>query len=149
MRNRLEAYKPAAAARTHLLLAAAMWSVVGTLLLLFGVRWTLAGQIPLAWLLLASAVAAGLLKARFVLRRTAVRMIERIRTRGDGRCLGGFLSIRSWAFVALMAGTGRLLRGELLPRAIVGLVYVAVGSALIFASCGLWRAWYRHNRAGD
>ena len=143
----MEAYKPAASARTHLLLAAAMWTVVGTLLLSFGVRWTLAGQIPLDWLLLATTVAAGWLKARFVLRRPARRMIERIRTRGDGRCVGGFLSIRSWAFVALMAGAGRLLRGELLPRTIVGLVYVAVGTALLLASHELWRAWYRHDRA--
>jgi uncharacterized membrane protein len=142
--NRLEAYKPAASARTHLLLAAAMWTVVGALLLLFGVKWTLRGQIALAWLLLAVAVAAGALKARFLLRRAAGRTIERIRTRGDGRCVGGFLSIRSWAFVALMAGAGRLLRGALLPRAVVGLIYVAVGTALLLASRRLWQAWYHH-----
>ena len=145
MRDRLEAYKPAASARTHLLLAAAMWTAVGAVLVLFGVRWALNGQIPLPWLLLAVAVVAGGLKARFVLRHAAERMIERIRTRGDGRCLGGFLSIRSWAFVALMAGAGRLLRGELLPRAVVGLIYVAVGTGLVLAGHRLWSAWYQHS----
>jgi hypothetical protein len=147
VRDRLEAYKPAASARTHLLLAAAMWTVVGAVLVLLGVKWTLNGKMPLRWLLLAAAVVAGGLKARFVLRRAADRMIERIETRGDGRCIGGFLSIRSWAFVALMAGAGRLLRGELLPRAVVGLIYVAVGTALLLAGRRLWHAWHHHHQA--
>lgn len=144
----LTTYKPAASARMHLLLAAMMWTVVGAALLCFGVRWTLAGQIPYVWLFLAAAVMAGLLKSRFVLERTASRMIERIRTRGDGRCLGGFLSLRSWGFVALMIGAGCLLRTWMLPRTIVGLIYAAVGTALLLAARRLWQAWYRHNAEG-
>ena len=110
MLKRLVTYKPAASAQLHLLLAALMWTVVGALLLLFGLRWTWAGHSWYTSLLLALAIVAGLLKARFVLRRTAGRAIERIRTRGDGRCLGGFLSWQSWLFVLLMMGAGRLLR---------------------------------------
>ena len=34
-------------------------------------------------------------------------MIERIRSRGNDRCLGGFLSLRSWGFVILMIAAGR------------------------------------------
>ena len=143
MRHRLEAYKPAASARAHLLAAAAMWAVVGGLLLLFGVRWGLSVDIPCGALWLAGAVVAGLLKARFVLQRTARRLIERIRTRGDGRCIGGFLSLRSWAFVLLMIVLGRFLRSGLVPRTIVGLVYTGVGTALLVASRQLWYAWYR------
>lgn len=144
MLKRLEAYKPAASARMHLWLAALMWTAVGTLLTLVGVRWVLAGEVPHVWWLLAVAVAAGLVKARFVLARTAARMVARIRRRGDGRCIGGFLSVRSWAFVALMITAGRLLRGGLLPRTIVGFVYVAVGTALLVAGSRIWRAWYAH-----
>lgn len=144
MRNRLDSFKPAAPARLHLLLAAMMWTGVGGLLAFFGIRWLLAGQLPYSPLLLALAVASGVLKARFVLSRTARRVIERIRTRGDGRCIGGFLSIRSWAFVALMAIGGRLLRGSPMPRLGVGFVYAAVGLALLLASRRLWHAWYHH-----
>ncbi|MGB2986178.1 MAG: hypothetical protein WBE26_09875 [Phycisphaerae bacterium] len=140
----LNAHKPATSARLHLLLAATMWTVVGIVLLFFGCRWVLARQTHYALLLLAAAVVAGLLKARFVLERTAGHMVERIRTRGDGRCLGGFLSVRSWAFVALMVTAGHLLRGGLLPRTAIGLIYVTVGTALLLGARRLWSAWYNH-----
>ncbi len=145
MRNLLRAYKPAAPARLHLLLAAGMWTAVATLLLLFGIRWTWMAHTPYFWPLVAAAVALGLVKARFVLDRTTVRMIERIRTRGDGRCIGGFQSLRSWAFVLLMMAAGRLLRGSPLPRIIVALLYLTVGTALLLATRRLWHAWRTHD----
>ena len=72
-------------------------------------------------------------------------MIERIRIRGDGRCLGGFLSLRTWGFVALMMVVGRVLRGTL-AHEIVGPLYIAVGSALIISSRLTWRAWRETRR---
>lgn len=144
MGERLDCYKPAASARSHLLLAAMMWTVVGMMLLFFGVRWLLAGRIPHVSLLLLAAVAAGILKGRFVLKRAGERLIERIERRGDGRCIGGFLSLQSWAFVVVMVGAGRLMRGGVLPRPAVGFVYAAVGTALLMAVRTLWCAWYRH-----
>jgi hypothetical protein len=100
---------------------------------------------PYFWLLVAAAVALGLIKARFVLDRTAIRMIERIRARGDGRCIGGFQSLRSWVFVLLMVAAGRLLRGSPLPRIVAGLLYLAVGTALLLATRRLWHAWRTHD----
>lgn len=144
MHKGLEAYKPAANARTHLLLAALMWTVVGGTLLVVGARWALLTQLTIALPLLALAVAAGAFKAHFVLKRTARRMIDRIRVRGDGRCLGGFVSLPTWAFVFLMMGLGYLLRHGLLPRPVVGFIYVAVGAALLLASRRVWSAWQRH-----
>jgi hypothetical protein len=144
VRNWLDAHKPAVSARLHLLLAAIMWTGVGVLLLLFGTRWVLAGQAPLAWIVLACAVVVGLLKAVLVLDRVARRTIARIQTRGDGRCIGGFLSLRTWTIVVLMAGAGRLLRGGLIPRPLVGFIYVAVGTALLLAACRLWTTWHSH-----
>lgn len=144
MHTWLDAYKPAASARIHLLLAAAMWTVVGSTLAFFGTRWELAAHLPHVWLLLAVAAGVGLFKSWLLLRRTAKRTIGRIRTRGDGCCIGGFLSWRTWLFVALMMGLGRVLRAGLVPRGVVGLVYVAVGVALLLTTPLLWRAWYRH-----
>ena len=138
-----EAYKPAGSARLHVLLAAAMWTVVGGLLLFFGVRWVLPAETRYVPLWLALAVVGGCLKARFVLRRSAQSTIARIRSRGDGRCIGGFLSWRSWMLVALMAVGGRVLRQGLLPNAIVGLIYVLIGTALLLAAGQLWNAWHK------
>lgn len=141
LENRLHAFKPAAAARTHLLLAASLWTAVGGALLFFGARWLLAERTPLTWALLLVALVGGLLKARFILRRSAQRIIARIRARGDGRCLGGFISWKSWLLVFVMMTMGRLLRGGYLPRMTVGFIYCLIGVALLFASLSVWHAW--------
>jgi hypothetical protein len=128
----------------HLLLAALMWSTVGGVLLVLGAVWTLQVRTPLTMLLLVAAGAGGWLKARFVLEPAARHTVERIEARGDGRCVGGFLSPRSWAMVAAMMVIGRFLRGGVLSSHVVGLLYVLVGTALVVASRVLWAAWRRH-----
>jgi hypothetical protein len=136
--------KPAAPARVHLLLAAMMWTVVGGSLIFFGAHWVTANQkAHTAWLT-AAAVGIGLLKSRFMLDRAARRIAERIRKRGDGRCIGGFLSWGTWGFVLLMMICGRLLRTGALPHFEVGLVYTAIGSGLLCSARTFWLAWYRH-----
>ena len=69
------------------------------------------------------------------------RWLVRIASRGDGRCIGGFLSARSWLLVALMSGAGRLLRGGLLPLPVAGTLYVAIGTGLLFSSRIAWLRW--------
>jgi hypothetical protein len=143
MRDWLESHKPAGSVGMHLLLAAAMWSVVGATLLVFGVLWELEGQHRFALLLVGGAVIVGLIKARFALDQAAARIIERIRARGDGKCIGGFLSVQTWGLVAIMAGAGRILRGGLIPTIVVGFAYAAVGTALVAAARRFWQAWWR------
>jgi len=143
MNDWLEACKPAASARTHLLLVAMMWTIVGAVLTVLGVRWELAARLPYVWPLLAVAAGVGACKSRWLLQGTARRTIGRIYARGDGYCLGGFLSWRAWMFVALMAGMGRVLRGGLVSREVAGFIYTAVGAALLLTTPRIWRAWYR------
>jgi hypothetical protein len=143
MSNRLDAYKPAAPAAYHLVLAALTWTVVGSVLTFFGGRWIPIGSRWATWVLAGVAAALGLLKARYVLAPAADRIVARIRERGDGCCIGGFLSWKTWCLVGVMALAGRWLRGSLLPQALVGFVYVAVGVSLLVASLRLWRSWCR------
>jgi len=138
----LERWKPRAAGRTQLLLAAALWTIVGSALLFFGARWTLAafgGRTGA--LVVALGVVVGLLKGRFILDKTAGRITDRIAERGDGHCAGGFLSWRSWLLVGLMSGAGRFLRSGLLPLGVVGPLYAAIGTGLLFSSRCAWRRW--------
>lgn len=144
----VESHKPGAAARTHLLLAGLMWSAVGTGLLSFGVSWSWHGHTALTPWSLAAAVAIGLLKSRLIMDNAARRIIGRIRARGDGRCLGGFVSLPTWLLIAAMMGLGRLLRTHFVAPHVVGVIYVAVGSALLVSSRLMWRAW-RHPHPDD
>ena len=135
----LEAHKPAASRRTHLMCAAMMWSIVGATLLVFGASWTLGSASAFSPVLLLMAAVIGVVKARLILRRSAHRISRRILHRGDGKCLGGFLSWRLWILVALMASTGRSLRMTLIPVSVVGVVYTSIGVALVAASRSIWR----------
>lgn len=141
-----ERLKPSAPARRHLLLAAAMWSAVGSALATVGTVWTVRAPHPMSPWLLPIAVAFGLLKARLILDRAGRRIVERIEARGDGRCLGGFLSLQSWALVVVMVVGGRLLRAGGVDLHLVGLLYVLVGTGLLVASRIPWRAWATSRR---
>ncbi|MDM7917124.1 MAG: hypothetical protein ACE15D_10055 [Candidatus Eisenbacteria bacterium] len=137
---------PAASRGTHLLAAAVLWTVVGAGLSAAGIAWMIGSRSPLAVPQLAGALAAGLLKARFVLKRAGAKTVTRIERRGDGRCLGGFLSWRSWLLVLSMIALGRLLRASPLPSLWRGAIYLAIGVALSAASLPIWSAWRHRSR---
>jgi hypothetical protein len=136
----VERLKPAARARTHLCAAAALWTVCGAGLGVAGVHFARSAADPgTALAVIAAGALLGLAKARFALAGFARRNADRILARGDGRCLGGFLSPGTWVFVASMMTAGFVLRRSALPRPLLGLVYVAVGVALLAGSLPLWR----------
>ena len=140
-----ESHKPAAKVSTQLMLAWLMWATVGTALALLGARWLWHALPVVAPWVAAAAVAVGLVKSRLVLDGAARRVVGRIQDRGDGRCLGGFLSVRTWGLVFLMMAFGRLLRGTL-AGPVIGLLYIAVGTALFLSSRVSWQAWRESRR---
>jgi len=135
---------PAFSRRAHLLAAGVLWSTVGLGLLGLGASWLL--RAPTRWTLQGGVLAlcAGWLKSRLVLRRTARRIVRRIEERGDGRCLGGFLSWKSWLLVLGMMLAGWILRHSGLSLYWRGLIYCAIGSALFLSSLTIWT--YRARR---
>lgn len=147
MTNWAETHKPTASVPTHLMMAWVMWVAVGLALVGFGWRWLWSAAPVVAPWIAVGAILGGAIKSRFVLDRVARGVVARIRSRGDGRCLGGFLSLRTWGLVILMMVAGHLLRGSL-AQGIVAPLYIAVGAALCFSSRFSWRAW-RESRLGD
>ena len=144
MTSWLETYKPSASSRVQLWLAAAMWSCVGTGLFSAGAYWLLTQAEVKGWIIMLVAVVLGTGKSLLVLDRTANRNVDRIKLRGEDRCVGGFLSPRIWILVLGMMLLGRLLRTIGLPRPLLGLIYAAVGTGLLFSSRIIWRAWKHH-----
>ncbi|MBI4719832.1 MAG: hypothetical protein HY770_01080 [Chitinivibrionia bacterium] len=138
--------KPAAPVRTHLLLAACAWSIVGSVLVVLGFYWVHAAGSTSSYLVLA--IAIGYAKSRFVLDNAARRAAARIVERGDGKCAGGFFSYKSWLLVAAMALAGRFLRSGLVSQLLLGFIYVAVGSALLISSRLFWRSYTERAKNG-
>ncbi len=141
MTSWLETYKPVASSRMQLWLAGVMWSCVGAGLFSVGTYWLLKNGEPRGFILMFVAAGLGLGKALLVLDRTTLQNIARVKSRGEDRCFGGFLSPRVWILVIGMMILGRILRTIGLPKPILGLIYGAVGIALLFSSRLIWRAW--------
>jgi hypothetical protein len=130
---------PRASRRSHLLAAAILWTAVGAALFLAGTIWMSSAGPGRALPAVGVAILLGWIKARYVLNRAAVRIVQRIEDRGDDRCLGGFLSWKSWLLVMAMMVLGRLLRRSPLPLLFRGLIYAAIGAALVLAGTTIWR----------
>ena len=139
--NRL---KPAASASTHLLAAAMLWSLVGSGLLVAGAHWCWVANHWWPYVLVALGVGLGFVKGRMVLEKSASKSVARILRRGDSKCIGGFFSWITWVFVLCMMGLGAFLRHSHLPREILGVLYTAIGAALLWGSQVFWRAWSRY-----
>ena len=134
----LHRWKPAAGVRTQLTAASLLWTCVGLGLGSAGVFWCHGADDwpPLVGL----GLAIGLIKAFWIIRPVARRNAARIIERGDGKCLGSFLSWKSWLFVAAMMAVGFVLRHSPLPRPALGVLYVAIGVALLVGALPLWRS---------
>ena len=71
------------------------------------------------------------------------RAVGRIALLSDKTCLGAVFSWKTWGLIFLMASFGMTLRLVVTPGLIVGLVYLAVGWALLLSSRLGWVAWFR------
>lgn len=89
--------------------------------------------------LLIPAVAVGTAKALLMLDNAARKNILRLSEKDDGDCLGGVYSAKMWGLVAVMMIMGWVLRHSGLPSEVVGMLYVAIGWALLFSSRLVWQ----------
>ena len=138
----LQRYKPGVSIRSHLLLGALIWTVVGFFLLTNGfVLVSLENHLwyGLIGLLLGTA------KAFFIIDRLARKNIKRIKEFEDKVCFGSVYSLKTWFMVVAMIALGRFLRTTVFPGEIVGLIYTAVGCALMLSSRLMWIEWNRNS----
>jgi len=131
-------YKPGVSIRTHLFLAALIWSVVGFFLLTNG--FVLISLQDRLWYAVAGFI-LGTAKTFIILDRVARKNIKRIKEFEDKVCIGSVYSWKTWVLVAGMIVLGRFLRTTVLSGEVVGLIYTAVGWALMLASRLMWQTW--------
>lgn len=127
--------------RVQLLLAGGLWAVAAVVLGLRGAGWLVG--VPWALPAALGGVALGVLKARFLLDRVARGVARRIHDRGPEASIVGFLSVRSWVVVVIMMAGGHALRLTEVPRPVLGVLYVAIATALALASRAYWSVMAR------
>lgn len=134
--------EPAASRRTLVLTAAALWSLVGLILITRAIFW-----LPEAGLwavaIGVAAVAVGLLKGWLIFAAIARKNIERIRALSPHKpkiCIFAFQAIQSYLIVITMITLGILLRMSPLPRLWLAAVYLAIGVALEWGALIYWKA---------
>jgi len=122
--------------QTHLRLAFCLWAAVGFGLLTAGLRWISGSDATTmsVGLGLAVALLLGVVKGGLVLPKIARKNIARIHLLPIQSPVYCTFSVKSWALVLLMILIGRGLRAVGLPLFFIGLIYVAVGLALLLGS---------------
>jgi hypothetical protein len=132
-----------ASRRTRLMLAASVWSGVGLVLFVVGVHWVLLA--PVWWDLPTglAALGVGWAKGTYVLARSAEANALRIENGEHRRFIGAAFPVGMWAMAVGMMALGAYLRRSHMPRFWLGLIYVAVGTALLIGSRVSWAHWRR------
>lgn len=138
----LSRFKPGVNRRTHLLMTAVLWTVIGLLLLTKG-AFRLSQLNDWQPLIIVLAVLAGSLKAYLILDKSARKGIDRILSFKEGTCLGAVYSVKTWILVLCMMGMGVILRNSSLPLSLLSFLYLTIGWALLLSSRLAWRVWFK------
>ncbi len=135
----------------HLWIAGLIWTVVGTgLFTMGGLFWFhlpyLGDLDPQRLGYGAIAITIGLLKGKFVLDKTAGRVIDRVETLAEPNPFKSIVQMfggKTIALIAAMMGIGYALRVAGVSYEIRGLIYLAVGSGLLWSCRNYWRASFQ------
>ena len=126
--------------KTSLIIVGVIWFLVGAGLSIAGVNWILQlGFGPKMIIFLTASVLIGSLKGRFVLQKVALKYYKRsdiIQFNNNDKFFGWvkILGVKGFILIALMMVMGSFLRHSNIDRPILGIVYLAVGIALLYAS---------------
>jgi len=133
--------EPAVKRTTLVLSAAVVWTLVGLFLAVRAALWFRSSTRPVFWLIL-PALAAGFLKGHFIFSKLARRNIRRIGELAPHKekiCIFAFQALQSYAIILGMIILGILLRHSSLSRQVLAVIYLAIGTALVYASAPYWR----------
>ena len=120
----------------HLMIATALWAMVGLGLLMAGLFFTFGDNFvgAASLIIFVPACALGVLKGIIVLPRVAKKNRDRILALPEASPFYMTFSIKSWLLILSMILLGRVIRAIGTPSSIVGGIYVAVGMALLLGS---------------
>jgi hypothetical protein len=137
--------------RQHLWIAASIWTLVGAGLFVMGLvfwfHFPYLGFLDTQHVTVgALAVGAGLVKGKLILDRTAGRVIDRVETLQDPNPLKSVFQMfgaKTIALIVAMMTFGIVLRAAGVSFEVRGLIYIAVGMALLWSCRRYWVASFQ------
>ena len=135
----------------HLWIAASIWTLVGAGLLtmgsIFWFHFPYLGDFDVRHIAIGSgALTIGLLKGKFVLDKTAARVIDRTGTLSEPNPFKSVFQMfggKTIALIVSMMGIGVILRAMGVSFEIRGLIYLAVGTALLWSCRQYWKSSFQ------
>jgi hypothetical protein len=124
-----------------MLSAAVVWGAVGLMLAIRAGFWFASSSMTVWWMVVL-ALAVGLVKGRYVFSKLAKKNIQRIRELSPQKekvCIFAFQAMQSYLIIIGMVTLGFVLRYSPLPRELLGVIYLAIGVGLLYASGEYWR----------
>lgn len=117
-----------------LLISGVIWIAIGLLLNRYAYVWLADGLFDRTYLYVLGGAALALVIHHFGFLRVVDKNLGRMRKLDSKTCAFAFMSWKSYLLVALMMGLGIALRESSLPRNILSVLYIGIGSALILSS---------------
>jgi hypothetical protein len=126
-----------------LIIAGVMWSGVSILLLSYAITWLTHpfSLINLVFGLLGLGISVAANAYQFS--KLARKNINRILQLNDKACVFSFQAWKGYLIIAVMVTGGILLRGSVIPKPYLAIVYAAIGGALLQASINYYVRFFQ------
>ena len=127
---------PAAKRKVLVLLAGAVWSIVGISLILVALNWLIAGDGNIG-VSLAIGVVVGAVVHYIGFSKLVSTNLNRIYSQAPGKdkvCIFAFQNRRSYLMIAVMILMGYIMRHSPIPKIYLAPMYLTIGFALLLSS---------------
>lgn len=132
---------PAAKRKVLVILAGAVWSIVGVSLMVVALNWLISGDGNIV-ISLAIGIVIGILVHRFGFSKLVSVNLARIYSQAPGKskvCVFAFQNRRSYMMIGIMILMGYILRQSPIPKIYLAPLYLTIGFALLISSVRYYR----------
>ena len=129
-----EKWKPGVSKNILLLIAGAIWIMVGIMLNGLAYSWLRTERWGYALLVLCIGFVCSLVIHHFGFLRIVDKNLDRILPMEGRRCIFSFMPWKSYILIILMIIIGVLLRHSPIPKLYLSILYTGIGTALILSS---------------